>query len=78
MIRWNMRNAYANACKICALAALIAKIAAYTMLAWFILTNAMLIAKVIACMVFLAIAWPIMKALRCYVAARILLAKLTK
>ena len=73
-----MRNAYAKACRICALAALIAKIAAYTILAWFIVTNAMFIMKVIAALVFLAIAWPMVKALRCYIAARILLAKLTK
>lgn len=73
-----MKNAYAKACKICALAALIAKIAAYTVLAWFILTNAMLIMKAIACMVFIAIAWPMVKALRCYIAARVLLAKLIK
>ena len=73
-----MRNAYAKACRICALAALIAKIAAYTILAWLVLTNAMVIMKVIACMVFIAIAWPLVKALRCYIAARVLLAKLIK
>lgn len=45
---------------------------------YLLIAHAMLIMKVIACILFVAIAWPLIKALRCYVAARVLLAKLIK
>lgn len=76
---WNRIDRFcAKACTICALAKRVAQFLAWFAFVAIIATNAMLIAKVIAICIFVAIAWPLIKAMRCYIAARILLAKLIK
>lgn len=55
---------------------LVAIALAWLVAAWLVVTNIVMLAKIVAVAMMLAIGWPMMKMLRCYVAARILFAKL--
>ena len=55
---------------------LVAIAIAWLVAAWLVVTNIVVLAKIVAVAMMLAIGWPMVKMLRCYVAARILLAKL--